>query len=855
MKKFKLFALAAFAMLSINAFATDYLPKNKLLYAVTAAPTTTANGKVKLVGLLDASQTSLTIPATITASNAMGDDATYDVTAIDATWETAATNYDGSGYQTFAPAAVTAITINAPLATVPSLTGCTALTKLTVAYDYSATGDVTIGDGNPFVTTIKEVDLSNLKGKTKVIIGEEAFYNNAVLEKVTLPAGAVEVGNKAFGADEKLATIDTKGITAFGNGSFSKCSKLAAIDLSAAKTIGSYAFYKTAAKTLTIPANVESISSVAFGQMAALEEVTINGTKDSKLTTIPSKCFDGCAKLVKVTINAPKVATIDAADAFPANAYTNIDLENSGLDALTNLDLSGAKESLTEIKLPANDVFTAIAADQFKGFTALTAITIPEKVTSIGKNAFDGATALATVTIAGKVNLDKFAFANCAKLATVTGGLTKVPAASFVNCELLESIDLSEAAGTIGEQAFNGCKKLATITISDKVNKVSSLAFNGTVLTEFVAPGVTTILADAFGELTPGKENERAENKNLKKFEIGAALGLESWTLANCTALESATIGFDNTADAIPANFFYGCTALKSFDWDCNVSTTVASINNDAFDGCTPNVVITTSNAYMQGNPNAPKFCIYGSGSAKTFKTVADASGAAAAYGLLYDATNNLSVSASDAKVYTVYVDRVDNIAYFTAMLPSGGKYNVQAGTHAILKTDAPKENIPVQYVGGGMAPYDNVFTVTKETEYATFLTGTNVALNDDPNHPAPYNYGTNVDLSGKYNAIFAECGNYLYRLSNNGSFGFSAYKKTLKPGQYYILLKTQPAAGRLQTVWLDENGNVENEATGINSIVEKSENAGVTYNLAGQKVRSGYKGVVIRNGKKMILK
>ncbi len=142
---------------------------------------------------------------------------------------------------------------------------------------------------------------------------------------------------------------------------------------------------------------------------------------------------------------------------------------------------------------------------------------------------------------------------------------------------------------------------------------------------------------------------------------------------------------------------------------------------------------------------------------------------------------------------------------------------------------------------------------LTKETEYATFLTGVLNTTYVAGNAPGSVNVGANVDEEN--NAYFTNCGNYLYRLSNNGSFGFSAYKKTLKPGQYYILLKTQPAAGRLQTVWLDENGNVENDATGINSVVEKSENAGVTYNLAGQKVRSGYKGVVIRNGKKMILK
>ena len=42
---------------------------------------------------------------------------------------------------------------------------------------------------------------------------------------------------------------------------------------------------------------------------------------------------------------------------------------------------------------------------------------------------------------------------------------------------------------------------------------------------------------------------------------------------------------------------------------------------------------------------------------------------------------------------------------------------------------------------------------------------------------------------------------------------------------------------------------------TGINNVnAAKAEN-GVMYNLAGQKVNNGYKGVVIMNGKKMLNK
>lgn len=47
----------------------------------------------------------------------------------------------------------------------------------------------------------------------------------------------------------------------------------------------------------------------------------------------------------------------------------------------------------------------------------------------------------------------------------------------------------------------------------------------------------------------------------------------------------------------------------------------------------------------------------------------------------------------------------------------------------------------------------------------------------------------------------------------------------------------------------------VLNDASGINNITVDNAKKGVRYNLAGQRVNESYKGVVIENGKKMIVK
>jgi hypothetical protein len=42
---------------------------------------------------------------------------------------------------------------------------------------------------------------------------------------------------------------------------------------------------------------------------------------------------------------------------------------------------------------------------------------------------------------------------------------------------------------------------------------------------------------------------------------------------------------------------------------------------------------------------------------------------------------------------------------------------------------------------------------------------------------------------------------------------------------------------------------------SGIDDVVIDNDNSGDSYNLSGQKVGTGYKGIIIRNGKKIVIK
>ena len=730
MKKIKLFALAAFAMLSTNVFAaTDaYLVKAGFVYKYTAGsespdkdhPADCTLAGVKMVKVNDNASPAASYDIPASFDKEFQDETTYyfNVVGCEDGWENAGT-YDG--IECMAVGTMTSLTLH-----IDNMNA----TALATQYQYGSLANLTtlvIVDGKETPTAYDFADL-------------------AITDKIKKSLTTLNI------AKVKIETLKNEDFKVVANTAWDKLT------------------------SITLPTALTAI-----------------GTDADADGVFPG--FKG------TTISIPSKVTIIGKNAFKGAALTGITFETD----------DKSKTSLT-----------TIGENAFDGCTALASIALPAEVTTVSAFAFNGCEKLATVTIPGELG------------AMGLGG------SAFKGCKLLETIDLSASKiATLYVKTFEGCEKLKEVKLPATLADIRANVFNGTILEELNAPGVTKLDKDAFGTAAA----DRAENKTLKTVVLGApatsGTGLTEYTFANCTALENVTIAFADLVDAISANYFYGCTKLAAFKWDAPTAANV-SLNNDAFNKCTPNVVISTSNIYIKENPSAPKFCVYATAAAKTFKTVADASGAAAAYGLIYDADHDLAVSAEDAKVYSVYVDPDDAIAYFTALMPKKGMYYVPQGKHCILKTDEAKAEIPVTYETAAVpVAYDDVFTVTEDTPYADFLSAS----------PS----GKNADNAT--NATFATRGNYVYRLSNNSSFGFSAYKKTLKAGSFFILLKTQPAAGRLQTVWLDENGNVEGEATAINSIVKKAQNAGVIYNLAGQKVNASYKGVVIKDGKKYIQK
>lgn len=217
---------------------------------------------------------------------------------------------------------------------------------------------------------------------------------------------------------------------------------------------------------------------------------------------------------------------------------------------------------------------------------------------------------------------------------------------------------------------------------------------------------------------------------------------------------------------------------------------------------------------------------------------VADAGGSGRYFAKLHP-TKDVGVSKDDGKVFSFYLN--SGVATFQSLRVRDQMYVVKAGECVVICTLDPKE---IQLV-----------TITDEyPEYpssigrgcdAMFTLDADIALAD---------FREEKDLAIK---------EHVYRLTNNaasGGFGFTHFTgTTMKAGQFFIISTRRPTSnGRLDVVWLDEDGNEINDmqSTGIRDLEATAPADDAVYTLQGVRVTKTTKGqLYIRNGRKFLSK
>ncbi|MFI3229772.1 MAG: leucine-rich repeat protein, partial [Bacillota bacterium] len=252
----------------------------------------------------------------------------------------------------------------------------------------------------------------------------------------TILSGVTTVGEYAFIGAKNLTSINLPSslmyIKEYG---FSGCSGVSSYDLPESLIyIGSYAFASNSSLGyILIPDNTTEISRYAFSCCYNLKEIAFNET--SKLERISYGTF---ANTGITTLTIPANVSSIAQYAFASCKY------------------------LEEVIFAANSKVASLSAYLFNGATSLTTIV------------FNEGSSLSDITA--------YAFAGLTSLTTVDFGsaeITTVGNYSFMFCESLTSVLLSDSLEYIGRFAFYGTTSMITISIPANVEYIGQYAFYG----------------------------------------------------------------------------------------------------------------------------------------------------------------------------------------------------------------------------------------------------------------------------------------------------------------------------------------------------------------------------------------
>ena len=555
---------------------------------------------------------------------------------------------------------LTNITIPNSVTSIGSFDGCYNLTSITIPEgvtslkfaafrDCSNLTSITIPDS---VTSLGTYAFCNCSGLTSITIpdnvtsiSDSAFSGCDNLTSITIPEGVTSIKDSTFAHCYNLTNITIpNSVTSIGSYAFSYCNNLTSITIPDGVTnivrytflnchgltsvaignnvteIGAYAFDDCYGLTnIIIPAGLTKIGDNAFARNEHIQNIYIadmlawcnisglSGLMDhgsshklflnnelitslvvpDGITTIVMSCFRKCDKFLSVAI--PSSVTRIEFNAF--EGCKNIeDIYITDVAAWCNMSGVG--------QLPACN---SKSKRLFLGNELITALVIPENVTSIQKNTFSYFSNLANIKIPDSVTgIESYAFDHCSGLTNITipNSVTSIGDYAFNYCSGLKSVTIPNNVTSINEGTFYCCTGLQNVTIPENITSIAYLAFyRCSSLTNIIIPdSVTSMGVSAFLECS-----------SLTSAIIGNNVqNIPAWAFQHCSSLTSLIIGSGVTN--ITTWAFDGCSSLADITL---LPTTPPSLRNEAFRGIPDTAVFTVPKGTLDAYKTASGWSVY----------------------------------------------------------------------------------------------------------------------------------------------------------------------------------------------------------------------------------------------------
>lgn len=461
-----------------------------------------------------------------------------------------------------------------------------------------------------------------------VSIAPECFSGCSGLAETEIPDSVENIGHHAFYECVNLKEIEIPhGVSKIPHDAFGECKNLAEIVFPSTLTYVDAGAFDGTAWYNGQPDGVVYAGRAAYkwkGDMPENTEVKIK----KGAVSITGGCFDGCEKLIKITIPAGvKYLGDSRGDFFDGGCFSNTGITEitlpDGLNMIGRYAFGNCKK-LKSVIIP--DSVTNINSGAFGQCEKLEEITLPNKTGYICSNMFENCASLSKVVLPkGLKVIDRFAFSGCGKLCDIEipDGVTAIAQSAFESCESLEKINIPDGIGVIGGSAFWECKSLESIVIPASAEYIGSQAFyNCENMKSIRMRGEVKYIADDafegcswyenYTEQTSGNvlyfngvaqkwQGDMAENTSVIIENGTTAIGnncfegyenlvsvilpdgltkIGDYSFRNCTSLKSIT--FPDSVSDIGGSAFSGCIALK----EVKLSAKMKKIESGTFEKC-----------------------------------------------------------------------------------------------------------------------------------------------------------------------------------------------------------------------------------------------------------------------------